>query len=349
MRNHGGDWRSYTKQYGQLPLDFSANISPLGTPQQVRKAALRALDRIDCYPDPYCRDLCDAIASALHIPPDWCLCGNGAADLLFRIALAVKPNTALIPVPTFSEYEAALQTVDCAVTHYALSERDDFVLSERFVAQITPEIDLVVLCSPNNPTGLTISPERMHRIIERCRETGTLLVVDACFQEFLDDPEAHSLIPPLADNPHLLVVKAFTKLYAIPGLRLGYCLSANPALLERIHDMGQPWAVSVAAQEAGIAALKETEYVQNVRRIVREQREWLYSQLCALGLRVIPGEANYLLFQSRAGLAEALKKHGILIRCCADYAGLDETWYRTAVRTEEENTRLLTALREVIG
>ena len=147
----------------------------------------------------------------------------------------------------------------------------------------------------------------------------------------------------------MVVIKAFTKLYAMPGLRLGYALSSNTTLLERMRDMGQPWPVSCLAQEAGIAAVRETAYVQSVRSLIQVQRRRMIGELRTLGLRVIPGEANYLLFQGKTGLKQELQKEGILIRCCADYIGLDKTWYRIAIRTESENTRLLAALKKVIG
>ena len=349
MRKHGGDWNSHFEQFGEMPLDFSANLSPLGMPQAVREAAVHALEHAEHYPDPYCRSLRAAITTQLGIPVSHCLCGNGAADLLFRMALAVKPQTALLAVPTFSEYEAALKTVNCSIRYYHLSEAEEFALTDRFLGAVTPDIDLVILCSPNNPTGLTVSPALMQKIILRCEENGALLAVDSCFQDFLDNPEAHSLVSELAEHPNVVVIKAFTKLYAMPGLRLGYALSSNTTLLERMRDMGQPWPVSCLAQEAGIAAVSETAYVQSVRSLIQVQRRRMIGELRTLGLRVIPGEANFLLFQGKPGLKQALQKEGILILCCADYIGLDETWYRIAIRTESENTRLLAALKKVIG
>ena len=148
--------------------------------------------------------------------------------------------------------------------------------------------------------------------------------------------------------PELVICKAFTKLYGLAGVRLGYALCGDAAYLDAMRRCGPPWAVSHLAQAAGLAALRETEYVERVRRLVRAERAWLYEQLCALGLRVVPGEANFLLFRSETPLDEALKERGILIRYCADFVLLDDTWYRAAVRTRPDNERLLAALREVL-
>lgn len=346
---HGGDWAGYAAEYGGLPLDFSANVSPLGVPDGVRTAIAAAAAGADRYPDPLCRALGAAIAQREGVPPEWCLCGNGAADLIFRAVLARRPRRALVTAPTFAEYEAALRVVGCQVQAYPLREQNGFCLDEAFLACITPDVDLVFLCEPNNPTGRTTPRPLLLRIAQRCREAGALLVVDECFNDFLDDPAAHTLKGALGQCPGLLLLKAFTKLYAMAGVRLGYALCADAAFLERMRQAGPPWAVSSLAQAAGQAALKETAYVERVRALTAGERPWLAAGLEALGLRVAPGEANFLLFRCETPLAQPLRQRGILLRSCANYTGLDGTWYRTAVRTRAENERLLQALREVLA
>lgn len=344
---HGGDWAGYEAQYGTAPLDFSANISPLGLPPAVREAAVRSLDQAASYPDPLCRALSGALAQAEGVDPDWCLCGNGAADLIYRAALARRPARALVTAPAFSEYEAALELVQCRTDRFVLREEDDFGLDQGFVEAVGPETDMVFLCQPNNPTGRAVPRPLLERVLERCRAVGALLVVDECFCDFLDDPGGFTMTGLLGEYGNLLVLKAFTKLYAMAGLRLGYCLCADTALLGRMRRAGQPWAVSGPAQAAGIAALKETDYVEAVRALIRAERPRLAAELGRLGLRVIPGEANYLLFYSPVPLGEALRRRGVLIRDCSNYHGLGRGWYRTAVRGREDNGRLIAALTEV--
>lgn len=344
---HGGDWAGYEEQYHRPFLDFSANISPLGVPEGVRRAIAEAAQTADRYPDPLCRALCAAIAEREQVPAGFVLCGNGAAELIFRVVLACRPHRALLPAPTFAEYEAALQTVDCVPERYCLTPENGFALDEGFLRRIVPGVDLVVLCEPNNPTGRTTSRKLLLRIAARCREVGALLVLDECFNDFLDEPAAHSLVNELQTNRNLLILKAFTKIYAMAGVRLGYCLCGDTGLLEAMRAAGQPWAVSGLAQAAGLAALQETAYVRQVQKLIRTERPRLVTGLNHLGLTVIPGEANYLLFQSKVPL-DTLKQRGILLRNCGNYPGLDHTWYRTAVRTREENAVLLAALREVL-
>ena len=168
------------------------------------------------------------------------------------------------------------------------------------------------------------------------------------FLDFLPESEALSAKKLLA-SPNLIILKAFTKLYGMAGVRLGYCLCSNTALLEKMQTAGQPWAVSSLAQAAGLAALDETAYVAQVRALIAQQRPRLTAGLRALGLRVLDGRANYLLFQGPETLGDALRQRGIVLRGCGNYPGLDSSWYRTAVRTGPENDELLKTLAEVLA
>lgn len=346
---HGGDWAGFAAEYGTMPLDFSANISPLGLPEGVRRAIAEAAAGQDRYPDPLCRELCAAIAESRGLPCDWVLCGNGAADLIWRLALAEKPRHALITAPTFAEYAAALESVGCVVEEVPLSEKTDFSLGEEVLELIRPGVDLVLLCEPNNPTGRTTDPALLQKVLETCSKTGALLVVDECFNEFLDDPAAHTLEGQLDSHANLLILKAFTKWYAMAGVRLGYALCRDTNLLQRVRATGQPWAVSGLAQAAGLAALKETEYSRTLHALIAAQRPVMAAGLAELGCRVIPGQANYLLFHhERPDLVPALRQKGVLLRDCSNYTGLGPGWYRCAVRSEQENRAFLQAMKEVL-
>lgn len=345
---HGGDWAGFEKTYGYRPLDFSANISPLGMPEKVQRAIVESLADADRYPDPLCRELTGELAAFEAVAREHILCGNGAADLLFRLALSLRPEKALVPAPSFLEYEAALDTVRCGVRRYLLAEESGFKLDDGFVEAITEETDVVFLCQPNNPTGVTDGRALLEKVLVRCRQKGAILVIDECFNDFLDQPKAHTMKGFLCENPHLVILKSFTKLYAMAGVRLGYCLCSDEGLLEKMRRAGQPWGVSDMAQKAGVAALQEREYVQSVRALVRRERRWLMKRLVGLGFSVLPGEANYLLFRSFLALECAMREKGILIRNCANYHGLGEGWYRVAVRTHAENLRLAGTLEAVL-
>ncbi len=344
---HGGDWAGYRERFGRDALDFSANVSPLGLPAGVAKAITVALSTADRYPDPLCRELRARLAKEEQVQAEQILCGNGAADLIFRLVLAAKPKKALLPAPTFAEYAAALETVNCEIKRHILQEAKDFVLTETFLDEIDETVDMVFLCQPNNPTGQLTELSRVREILNRCQTCGAILVVDECFLDFLQNSEEYSA-KALLDAKNLVILKAFTKLYGMAGVRLGYCLSSDGALLAQMQSCGQPWAVSSLAQAAGIAALDETEYVSQVRELIEQQRPVLTEGLRAFGLRVLEGKANYLLLQASETLGDTLREKGVVLRSCANYIGLDASWYRTAVRTEAENQQLLKTLSEVL-
>ena len=345
---HGGDWAGYRAQYGQDALDFSANVSPLGLPEGVAKAITAALATADRYPDPLCRALRAKLAVHETVPAEHILCGNGAADLIFRLVLAAKPRTALVTAPTFAEYATALETVGCTVERHFLREENDFAVTEDILNAVHPGTDMVFLCQPNNPTGQLAQPALVEALLHKCEAVGARLVVDECFLDFLPEGDTLSTKRLLETSKHLVILKAFTKLYGMAGVRLGYCLCTDEALLARMQAAGQPWAVSSLAQAAGIAALDETEYVAQVRELIKTQRPILASGLQALGLRVVEGKANYLLFRAPEALGDALRQKGAVLRSCGNYPGLSACWYRTAVRTEQENRQLLALLAETL-
>lgn len=347
---HGGDWAGYQEEYGALPLDFSANISPLGLPEGVKNAIIRALAQADRYPDPLCRTLSRRLAESHGVPPQAVLCGSGAADLLFRLALARRPRTALITTPTFAEYERALGLSGCEVGCFSLSPEQGFPVTERILERLTPDLDVLILCEPNNPTGRTTPRQLLRRILSACEANGTLLVVDECFNGLLDEPEAHTLQNEVKAHQNLLVLRAFTKSHALAGVRLGYVLCGDPALLEAMAQAGQPWAVSMLAQAAGIAVLEDTGYRERLHELLKQERPRLKRGLERLGCAVTPGEANYLLFYHEDPALEVkLRRRGILLRNCANYQGLGPGYYRAAVRTAAENERLLQVLGEVLN
>ena len=346
---HGGDWAAFLEETGALPLDFSASISPLGLPDGVKRAAAGALQFSGRYPDPHCRALRRALSEKTGIPAEKIVCGNGAADLIYRLPAALHAARALLPVPAFSEYASALALGGCALERVPFRPEDDFALPEAFVCALHPQLDLVLLCQPNNPTGRLIPPELLQKILRRCREMDIALVVDECFLPLTDDPSRHSLLQELHSGGRLILLRAFTKLYAMAGLRLGAALCSSVSLAEALERAGQPWAVSTVAQAAGEAALREDAYVQKLRALIRRERESMKSELAALGFKVVPGEANFLLFFcGRPMLAEALRRRGILLRDCRNFDGLGPGWYRTAIRTPEENALLLEALRDFL-
>ena len=310
---HGGDI------YGGIALDFSANVSPLGTPRSVTDAIERALPELYRYPDPYCRTLVQTISEYEGVPKNFVLCGNGASELIYAYCGAVRPKRAMELAPTFSEYSLALRRTGCEVVRFALKQEENFDLRENFLPILAREkIDALFLCNPNNPTG-------------------RLIVSDG----------GVDLTPSLSDFPQLFILKAFTKSFGMAGLRLGYGLSADEALLRKMSAAVPPWNVSTLAQAAGVAALGDAEFLEKNRTIIRAERPWLEEKLRRFGFWVCPSQVNYILFRGDVGLMEQLRARGVAIRDCANFEGLTSGWYRVAVRQYEENEQLIAAIRSV--
>lgn len=339
---HGGD--IYTHEGA---IDFSANINPLGIPAAALEAVRANVSALEVYPDIECRDLREAIARFEGTQSRYVVCTAGVTDLLHRLCQVLKSSSSLVTAPCFSGYEQALEQAGSAIIRHPLEEDEGFELTDSiagFSAWDTPP-EVVFLCNPNNPTGLTISPELIRAILDEARDAGIVVVLDECFLDFTHEPSAVSLCEAY---PNLVIMRAFTKMFAMAGLRLGYGICSDEQLVARLIAAGQLWAVSGPAQVAGRAALDVEGWTEQTRAYVDEQRAVLQRGLEDCGMRVIPGKANYLMFSCDRDLYAPLLEKGFLIRRCENYIGLDGRWYRVAVRTAQENAALIAAVKEVV-
>ncbi len=347
---HGGDVTGFIDEYGVEPLDFSANISPLGLPDKVRQAIIDSLDKAEQYPDPLCRHLVKAISGYQNVDEKFIICGNGSADLIFRMAQALRPKRALVCAPTFSEYADAMQTVGCEVEQHILQAQNGYRIDQSFIDKIVPGVELVFVCQPNNPTGVITPRDMVLKVLQKCENVGARLVLDECFVGFLENRDDITLTGYLGSHPGLVIMKAFTKLYGMPGVRLGYLLCSDLDFIEMIRDIAQPWPVSQMAQAAGIAAVDCADYAEQVRLLVGYEREFVRGKLAKLGIEAL-GQANFLFFHldDNGALTAKMRERGVLIRDCSNYVGLGPGYYRIAVRTREENTKMLQALEDALA
>lgn len=340
---HGGDiYRN------KNVIDFSVNSNPFGPPEAVVRVIQENIDKIACYPDIECENLREAIGRFEQVSPDDILCGNGAAELFYASVFAIKPKKALLLAPTFSEYEKALKAVGAEVEYHYLAKEKGFLVQEDILEKITTDIDMIFFCNPNNPTGLVTEPELLRKILFQCEKNRVYLVLDECFLDFLEDSEKYEMKEMCNTSEYLLIVKAFTKIFCMPGLRLGYCISGNQKLLAEMRDVMQAWNVSVLAQLSGLAALESPElYLEKTRHFIIEERQYLAKELKAFGYHVYDSKANYLFFEGEPGLYEKALEAGFLIRDCGNYVGLAEGTYRIAVRTHEKNERIIAWLKQL--
>lgn len=340
---HGGN----IYKYDHKVYDFSANLNPLGMPEEVKMAIAEHIDRYESYPDPQNRELTEALSLYHSVPKECICCGNGAADIIFRIALGLRPQKSLVLAPTFSEYEQALKACGSTVVYHFLAEEKGFRLQEDVLKAIDESLDMMFLCNPNNPTGIPTERELVLAIAQKCERCGVTLVIDECFTEFLDEEERYSVMADVQRLENVIILKAFTKIYAMAGLRLGYCICASTVQAEIIRETLQPWSVSTVAAKAGCAALKLTGFVEKTKTYIKENREFLVKGLIDLGYKVYNTKANYIFFRSARDIRKPLEAFDIIVRSCSNYISLDEQYYRIAVRSREENIYFLKCLGEI--
>lgn len=240
---HGGD-----VYFEYAAHDFSANVNPYGTPEPVRDAIVAAVDCCAAYPDPYCTLLRARLARHEGIDADMILCANGAAELIYQFAYALDVRRpALIVSPAFIEYEAALRAADIPFERVYLKAVSGFVPDDGLLALDFARYSAVFLCTPNNPTGVTVSARLLGRLAARCMEAGTRLFCDLCFLNLSDTPDMYAVPQLLADFPRLFLLRAFTKSYGMAGVRLGYMMSGDREFLARMSKKVQCWNVSTLA------------------------------------------------------------------------------------------------------
>jgi threonine-phosphate decarboxylase len=348
---HGGDVYHLARTLGidvADLLDFSANINPLGFPPGLYAATQEALKEIIHYPDRRCLTLRQALADYHHLTPEEILVGNGSTELIYLAARVLKARRGLIVTPAFSEYEHALSVAGVPVTFHATTEAHNFALHEAFEAEAG---DLVFLAHPASPSGVLLDLGLLLEIAARFNAAGAYLLLDEAFIDFVEEASFKSH---LSRFPRLLILRSFTKFFGIPGMRLG-CLLAAPDLVTRLSEDQEPWSVNIMAQVMGRACLADQDYIAQTRTLIAQERQFLFERLSALpGITPFPSTVNYLLIKlnrpgaTAAGLQQQMLRQRIVIRDASNFRGLDERFFRIAVRSREENQRLLQALKECL-
>lgn len=344
---HGGDiYRNDVK------FDFSVNINPYGIPESVRQAMLEGICECNHYPDIECEDLRAALGIHTGAEAGNIICGNGASELFMAVAHAIKPKKGVILVPSFYGYERALNAVCCENIYYHTGKENNFMPDEKIFDVLTEDTDILFLANPNNPTGNITDRKFLVEIAEYCRQRNIFVVLDECFIEFVEENRRLSMMENIKKFENLVIVRAFTKIYAIPGIRLGYLVCGNDGITAKIKEQLPEWNVSVPAQRAGIAALKEKEYIRKSLQLITEEREFLSRGLEGMDIKVYPSETDFLLIETGIRLDKKLLEKGILIRDCGNFRGLEKGFYRIAVKKREENQLLLdriSELKKIIG
>ncbi len=355
LSGHGGNVNQICDKYGLSPdeiIDFSASINPLGYPEVVRRVVSEQFNDILNYPDSESTDLRKTIADNVSCAESNVIIGNGSNELFYLIPRALKPKKGVLLQPTFSEFKDAFCNANIEVVEVINDDKDFPIINTNISRLKSVKDGMVFLCNPNNPTGQLTQKEDIFELVND--NPKRLIVIDEAFMDFVENDEKYSVIKdaPLMEN--LIVVRSLTKFYGFPGLRLGY-LVANETIVNRLMQYKEPWTVNTFAQIAGKVAINDREFAANTRQYVSGEKAFLYEGLSMInGLLPFKPSVNFVLVKiDDAGITSStvrnlLMENNIVIRDCSNFVGLNEKYFRVAVRTREENQKLLNALKLVM-
>ena len=349
---HGGNIKKEVSRYDideKKVIDFSANINPLKMPAPIKKKLTEALDLVRHYPDPYSLELIEAIAAYTGMSKEKIFAGNGAVDLIYRATNMICPKRTAIAIPTFSEYEGASLACHAEPDFIQLDPLRDFQIDCAYLLKKAKGCSLLFLCNPNNPTGSFLQKDEIHFLIKKCRENNIFMILDESFIDFLGND--HSAVDDLVELDNLILIRSLTKFFSIAGLRAGYMISSK-SIVSNVRKNSPPWSVNSIAQTAACLYLKHPSFIRDSIAYIDTQKEEMFCAIQKIkGLHVFESRCNFLLVRiEKEGIRASelkrmlLTKYQLLIRDCTDFKGLNDHYFRIAVKTKKENALLLKAL-----
>lgn len=322
-------------------VDFSANINPLGPPAILKSNWQELMNEVTLYPDPKAKQLKEKIAYKEEIHSDQVLIGNGAAEIIALIGRMLAGKRVLLIQPTFSEYEEVCRVNNAEISYFLLSEKDGWDLNPSSLQEHINQADAVFLCNPSNPTGRYYGREEIQHILKYCEQKGCYFILDEAFYDFALDYE--SSVSLLHSHSRLIILRSLTKMYSIPGIRLGYVL-ASKAVIEKLQYFQPQWSINGLALKIGEWLLTEEEFVIETQQFIQMERRKLESAF-QHKFQLSPSQANFYLlrdpeYKGQEELLYYLLKQGIIARHTYNYPGLEGRWLRFAIRSKEDNERL---------
>jgi L-threonine-O-3-phosphate decarboxylase len=354
---HGGNVWEISEKYGipvdQL-LDFSISTNPLGVPPKALESIRQHLNLIHHYPDPHPEWLLEALAKSAGVKPNNVIVGNGSTELIYLFNEVFLENgyEAVIPVPTFNEYKAAIERSGGNIVFIRCDSAKNFRLNlEELENCITEKTRIIFLCNPNSPTGWLYEKGDILRIIKLAAENDALVFLDEDYIDFVDDDKRYSMAAHVNEHNNLFVLRSLTKFYGLAGVRIGFGIG-SPELVKTLKNVQMPWSVNSLAMFAAAEAVKDTDFIKTSRLLVSKNRKEMQTMLQSIPwLKVYPSETNFVLNEiidgdlTSAQLAEELAKRGFLIRDCEDFDGLNNRFFRVTVRRPEENRKLVEQIK----
>ena len=352
---HGSDLEKIEKIYGIKKEDiisFSANVNPLGISTKLKEGIKEHIDCITTYPDREYASLRNCIAQYCGCEAESVIVGNGSTELISLFVKIENPKKALILGPTYSEYEREISLVGGKTIYYPLKEENDFVLDTKdFISKLTEDIDMVIICNPNNPTGTAISSADMRKILDACMACHIFVMVDETYVEFAEDVSKISAVGLTRTYGNIAILRGTSKFFAAPGLRLGYAICSNADLISEINKRKDPWTINSIAVVAGTLMFTDQEYINKTRGLITSERDRMY-KLFEESSRFKPykPEGNFMLLKiledglTSGELFDRCIKKGLMIRDCSTFPYLGENYIRFCFMNPSDNDKLAATL-----
>ena len=355
---HGSDLEKIADYYHlnkENIILFGANVNPLGLSGQVKKDLAKHLDIISSYPDRDYTDLKKAIAAYTNTSPEHIVVGNGSTELISLLISQRAPKRALLLGPTYSEYARELNLVGGTLEYYNLKEEQDFKLDiSDLTDALKSDIDLLIICNPNNPTSSAISTSDIRELLSVCRSLGIFVMIDETYIEFAPEGAALSAVPLVPEFDNFMVIRGVSKFFAAPGLRFGYGLTSNQAFLQTLLTHQNPWSLNSVGAYAGERMLKDTDYIKKTWTLIDSERTRMCTELSGLDtVKIYPAYANFVLVRIlKEGLTsfdvfEKAIHQNLMIRDCSSFESLNGEYVRFCIMNPEDNDRLLDVFRSL--
>lgn len=358
MLNHGANiaiWKKELGLSGRRIIDFSANINPFGPPSAIKGLLRGDIGLFARYPQDYSQAAAEKIAEFCGINKDNLLITNGSIEGIYLAARFLANKPALIVEPAFSEYEKAVKSNGGRCVHFNTASRNGFQVNIGHLIKKLPGMGALFICNPNNPTGQLIAKDDLLFLTKKCASFGVALVIDEAFIDFLPQTRRVSMLGSCQKHSNIIILGSFTKFFALAGLRLGY-IAAHRNLIKKAAKLCFPWAVNSLAQAAASALVSENAYIKRTHAFIAKEKEFLFKELSKISaLTVFAPSVNFILCSindkqiNSGSLFKKLAQQGIFIRDCSNFRGLNNSYFRVAVRTRKENIKLISVLRHIFN
>jgi len=357
---HGSDLEKIESLYQIKKEDiisFSANVNPLGLSSHFKDKMSDKLDVITTYPDREYKALRTVIGNYCNADPRNIIVGNGSTELISLMIQLRNPKKALILGPTYSEYEREITLAGGSCLYFLLEESENFVLNEAaFISSLREDIDLLVICNPNNPTASVISSAKMRSIMDACKRLDIFVMIDETYIEFAPDYHKNTCVPLAAYYNNLVILRGVSKFFAAPGLRLGYAVTGSEALVRTVSEKQNPWTVSSLADAAGQLLFTDTEYINRSRDLIQSERERVTAALSKIdGIKCYPSYCNFILVKilnpnlTSYDLFDVAIRRGLMIRNCSTFPFLDHFYFRFCFMNPKDNDKLLLCISQFLA